>query len=266
MWHPSQKAGTRSDVATNITSPKTAAVIGGGPAGLIAAEVLARAGLAVTIYDGMPSLGRKFLLAGRGGLNLTHSDALDRFLERYGAAAQRVAAAIAAFPPGALRDWCAGLGEPSFVGTSGRVFPKSFKSSPLLRAWLRRLAEMGVELRSRHRFLGFDDAGDLALDGPQGDLVVRAGAVILACGGASWPREPGVAAAAIARARARARARGARRSEDVREGRLMVGLASGGQRPATSVRSRLSSRCSSRCSIARPTAISSASTFTGLVM
>jgi hypothetical protein len=164
------------------------AVVGAGPAGLMAAEVLALAGRRVVIFDQAASPARKFLLAGRGGLNLTHSDPLDRFLERYGAAAQRLAAAIAAFPPDALRDWCAALGEPTFVGTSGRVFPKSFKSSPLLRAWLRRLAEMGVALRSRHRFLGFDEAGDLTLDGPQGRLVVSAGAVIFACGGASWPR------------------------------------------------------------------------------
>jgi uncharacterized flavoprotein (TIGR03862 family) len=164
------------------------AIIGAGPAGLMAAEVLAQAGRQVVVFDQAPSPARKFLMAGRGGLNLTHSDPLDRFLERYGAAAARLAPAIGAFPPHALRDWCAALGEPTFVGTSGRVFPKSFKASPLLRAWLRRLTGSGVELRTRHRFLGFDEGGQLALEGREGQFVERPGAVILACGGASWPR------------------------------------------------------------------------------
>jgi uncharacterized flavoprotein (TIGR03862 family) len=164
------------------------AVVGAGPAGLMAAEVLAQAGRRVVVFDHAASPARKFLLAGRGGLNITHTDPLARFLERYGAAAPRLAPAIEAFPPQALRDWCATLGEPTFVGTSGRVFPKSFKSSPLLRAWLRRLAGLGVELRGRHRFLGFEKAGDLVLEGPQGRFIESAGAIVLACGGASWPR------------------------------------------------------------------------------
>jgi uncharacterized flavoprotein (TIGR03862 family) len=165
-----------------------AVVIGGGPSGLMAAEVLAQAGHRVVVFDQAASPARKFLLAGRGGLNLTHSDPADRFIQRYGAAAERLAPAIAAFPPEALRDWCAALGEATFVGTSGRVFPRSFKSSPLLRAWLRRLAALGVELRPRHRFVSLDAGLSLVLEGPHGRLIERTGAVVLACGGASWPR------------------------------------------------------------------------------
>src|SRR5580692_995323 len=154
----------------------------------MAAEVLAQAGHRVVVFDQAASPARKFLLAGRGGLNLTHSDPPDRFLARYGAAAGRLREAIDAFPPEALRRWCADLGEPTFVGTSGRVFPDSFKSSPLLRAWLKSLAALGVELRPRHRWLGFDEAGDPVFETPAGRIVEQAGAVILACGGASWPR------------------------------------------------------------------------------
>jgi uncharacterized flavoprotein (TIGR03862 family) len=165
-----------------------AIVVGAGPAGLMAAEVLAQAGRRVVVFDQAASPARKFLLAGRGGLNLTHADPSDRFLERYGGAAARLAPAIAAFSPEALRAWCAALGEPTFVGSSGRVFPQSFKSSPLLRAWLRRLAALGVELRSRHRLTGVGGDGELVLQGPHGRLLEKAGAVVLACGGASWPR------------------------------------------------------------------------------
>ena len=165
-----------------------AVVVGAGPAGLMAAEILAKAGKRVVVFDQAASPARKFLLAGRGGLNLTHSDPLDRFLARYGAAAARLREAIEAFPPEALRRWGGDLGEPTFVGTSGRVFPDRFKSSPLLRAWLKSLAALGVELRPRHRWLGFDAAGNPVFEAPDGRIVQQAGAVILACGGASWPR------------------------------------------------------------------------------
>ncbi|MBM3530081.1 MAG: TIGR03862 family flavoprotein [Alphaproteobacteria bacterium] len=164
------------------------AVIGAGPAGLMAAEVLAKGGARVTIYERMPSAGRKLLLAGRGGLNLTHSEALSRFLTRYGAAAPRLRAAVEAFPPSAVRAWCEGLGEATFVGSSGRVFPKSFKASPLLRALLRRLGEAGVALKLRHRWMGWDEHGDLKFDTPDGHVAIHADAAVLALGGASWPR------------------------------------------------------------------------------
>ena len=163
------------------------AIIGAGPAGLIAAERLAQAGHRVTVYDRMASPARKFLLAGRGGLNLTHSEPLDRFVRRYRDAADWLAPALDAFPPQALRDWADGLGADTFVGSSGRVFPKALKASPLLRAWLARLDTLGVSFRPRMRWLGFDD-GALVFDGPQGTEQVRAQATLLALGGASWPR------------------------------------------------------------------------------
>ncbi len=164
-----------------------AAIIGAGPAGLMAAETLAQSGVAVTIFDRMASPARKFLLAGRGGLNLTHSEPLDRFLARYGTTADALEPAIRAFPPDALRAWCADLGEPTFVGTSGRVFPQSFKAAPLLRAWLRRLDNLGVTLRARHQWCGWDD-NDLRFTTPEGESRIGADVAILALGGASWPR------------------------------------------------------------------------------
>ncbi len=165
-----------------------AAVIGAGPAGLMAAEVLTRGGATVTLFDRMPSAGRKFLLAGRGGLNLTHSEAASSFIARYGAAAERMGPAIEAFGPEALRGWSEGLGEPTVVGSSGRVFPRSFKASPLLRAWLRRLGGLGVEFRPRHRWTGWGEEGWLRFDMPQGTVTVAAEVVVLALGGASWPQ------------------------------------------------------------------------------
>jgi uncharacterized flavoprotein (TIGR03862 family) len=164
------------------------AIIGGGPAGLMAAEVLASGGAGVTVYDAMPSVGRKFLMAGRGGLNLTHSEALPEFLTRYGDAQLRLAPAIDAFPPAALREWSEALGQPTFIGSSGRVFPTAFKASPLLRAWLRRLDAMGVRLTQRHRWTGWNDDGHLLFQTPDGRRVVDTRATVLALGGASWPR------------------------------------------------------------------------------
>lgn len=167
-----------------MTGPRIA-VIGAGPAGLMAAETAAQAGARVTIFDAMPSPARKFLMAGRGGLNLTHSTPMPRFLEAYGDAARHLAPHIEAFPPAAQIAWCVGLGQPVFTGTSGRVFPRAMKASPLLRAWLARLAGMGVELRTRHRWQGFADDGALRF---AGQPAWRADAVVLALGGASWPR------------------------------------------------------------------------------
>ena len=164
------------------------AIIGAGPAGLMAAEVLAKGGAGVTVYDAMASAGRKFLMAGRGGLNLTHSEELPAFLARYGAAMPRLAAAIGAFTPEELREWSETLGVPTFVGSSGRVFPKSHKASPLLRAWLRRLNSMGVQFALRHRWTGWDGDGQLSFQSPDGTRAVEARATILALGGASWPR------------------------------------------------------------------------------
>jgi uncharacterized flavoprotein (TIGR03862 family) len=164
------------------------AVVGGGPAGLMAAEVLARGGAGVTVFDRMPSVGRKLLLAGRGGLNLTHSEELERFLTRYGDAEPRLRPAIEALSPTYVRAWCEELGQETFVGSSGRVFPKSMKASPLLRAWLRRLAAEGVMFKLRHHWRGWDDDGDLVLASPQGNVAVRPHATVLALGGASWPR------------------------------------------------------------------------------
>ena len=164
------------------------AVIGAGPTGLMAAEVLAQGGAHVTVYDATPSAGRKFLMAGRGGLNLTHSEGLPAFLTRYGEAMPQLAAAITAFPPDALRAWSEALGQPTFVGSSGRVFPKAFNASPLLRAWLRRLDSMGVQFRLRHRWTGWEENGRLLFQTPDGQRVVDARATVLALGGASWPR------------------------------------------------------------------------------
>jgi uncharacterized flavoprotein (TIGR03862 family) len=175
---------------------RRATVIGGGPAGLMAAEVLATAGLEVTVYDHMPSVGRKFLLAGRGGLNLTHSEPTEELLARYGARRKPLRRAIQAFDSDALRAWSEGLGEPTFIGSSGRVFPESFRATPLLRAWLGRLGELGVTIKVRHRWTGWGATSGGTLDGRCLSFVDSDGAnvevasdlTVIALGGASWPR------------------------------------------------------------------------------
>jgi uncharacterized flavoprotein (TIGR03862 family) len=174
-WLPSTRIGAGLvDDAVNVLwsrAMQNVTIAGAGPAGLMAADVLAQSGLRVTILDHMAAPARKFLLAGRGGLNLTHSEPLDRFLERYGPARGRLEPAIRAFPPESLVAWAHGLGIETFVGSSGRVFPTAMKASPLLRAWLRRLDAMGVVLKTRTRWAGFDGTP-----------------TILALGGASWPK------------------------------------------------------------------------------
>jgi uncharacterized flavoprotein (TIGR03862 family) len=168
---------------------KTAvAIVGGGPAGLMAAEVLSQHGVQVDLFDAMPSVGRKFLLAGRGGLNLTHSEPLEAFLTRFAERQAALAPAVRQFTPQALRDWAQGLGIGTFVGTSGRVFPTDMKAAPLLRAWLHRLREAGVRFHMRHRWMGWDDAGALRFQTAQGDVYWEAQATLLALGGASWAR------------------------------------------------------------------------------
>jgi len=166
----------------------TAAVIGAGPAGLMAAEVLVRGGVQVDVYDAMPSVGRKFLLAGVGGMNITHSEPFEVFLSRYGAHASAIKPLLEGFPPAALCDWIHGLGIETFVGSSGRVFPTGMKAAPLLRAWLHRLREAGVRFHVRHRWMGWSGAGALRFATPAGEWDVHADAVVLALGGASWPK------------------------------------------------------------------------------
>ncbi len=164
------------------------AIIGGGPAGLMAAQTLADAGIAAELYDAMPSVGRKFLLAGRGGMNITHAEDYAAFVTRYGARSELLRPMLDAFPPEQVRHWIHGLGIGTFVGTSGRVFPTDMKAAPLLRAWLHRLKEQGVRFHQRHRWTGLAGDGALRIETPDGELLVRAGAVVLALGGGSWAR------------------------------------------------------------------------------
>ncbi|SDI75195.1 TIGR03862 family flavoprotein [Variovorax sp. OV700] len=173
-----------------MTLYHTVAVIGGGPAGLMAAEVLSASGARVRVYDAMPSVGRKFLLAGRGGLNLTHSEPFDVFMSRFGERRAQLEPMLAQFGPQQVREWAAGLGIETFVGTSGRVFPTDMKAAPLLRAWLHRLRAAGVQFHMRHRWLGDApfDAASLRFATPAGETTVKADAVVLALGGASWAR------------------------------------------------------------------------------
>lgn len=163
-------------------------MIGAGPAGLIAAETIAAGGARVTVYDRMPSAGRKFLMAGRGGLNITHSEPLAAFMARYGAAEPALRDAVEKFSSADLQAWCAALGQPTFVGSSGRVFPQALKASPLLRAWLRRLEGQGVTLALRHQWTGWADDGRLRFEAPHGLVQTAADITVLALGGASWPR------------------------------------------------------------------------------
>jgi uncharacterized flavoprotein (TIGR03862 family) len=167
---------------------KSIAVIGGGPAGLMAAEAAVAKGVRVYLYEAMASVGRKFLLAGKGGLNLTHAEPAEAFLSRYGARRARIEPLLSEFGPDALRDWAGGLGVPTFVGTSGRVFPTDLKSAPLLRAWLRRLRQGGVQVHVRHRWCGWEEDGALCFATPRGVRLLYADAVVLALGGGSWPR------------------------------------------------------------------------------
>ena len=153
----------------------------------MAAEALTKRGVHVDLFDAMPSLGRKFLMAGKSGLNLTHSEPLDLFLSRYGAARPRLEDAIRAFPPEALRQWAADLGTETFVGSSGRVFPKSMKAAPLLRAWLKRLRAEGLQVHVRHKWAGWSEEGALLFETPDGSIDVSADVTIFALGGASWP-------------------------------------------------------------------------------
>jgi uncharacterized flavoprotein (TIGR03862 family) len=164
------------------------AVIGGGPAGLMAAEVLAQAGCGVDLYDAMPSVGRKLLLAGKGGLNLTHGEPAAAFIARYAERAADLQPMMEVFGAQAMRDWAAELGIATFVGSSGRVFPVDMKAAPLLRAWLHRLREQGVRLHMRHRWRGFEGADGLRFDSPSGEVICRPAATVLALGGASWPQ------------------------------------------------------------------------------
>ncbi|AEQ51585.1 NAD(FAD)-utilizing dehydrogenase [Pelagibacterium halotolerans B2] len=166
---------------------KHIAIVGGGPAGLMAAEVISGAGYPVTIYEGMPTVGRKLLMAGKSGLNLTHAEVMGDFFSRFGAARERLEPVLSAFDNEAVRSWAAGLGSETFVGSSGRVFPQAMKASPLLRAWLERLAEHRVAIRTRHRWAGFE--GDtLVFETPEGEVRDTFDAVVLALGGASWPK------------------------------------------------------------------------------
>ena len=171
-----------------MTSPCAVAVVGGGPAGLMAAEMLAESGLRVDLYDAMPSVGRKFLLAGVGGLNLTHAEDAAPFRSRYGARSAEIARLLDGFDATAVRTWAQALGIETFTGSSGRVFPEGMKAAPLLRAWLHRLRASGVRVHVRHRWTGWGTDGGLRFDTPNGEILVQPAATLLALGGASWSR------------------------------------------------------------------------------
>jgi uncharacterized flavoprotein (TIGR03862 family) len=166
---------------------KKIAIIGGGPSGLMAAQIIAKAGHQVTLYDAMPTFGRKFLLAGRGGLNLTHNEPLDKFMTRYFEASKWLNPRVKAYPPEKLRKWCEDLGQETFVGSSGRIFPRAMKASPLLRAWLKRLEDLGVKYKTRHYWQGFDGEKLIFSNEAKKIIKVKPDATLLALGGASWP-------------------------------------------------------------------------------
>ena len=172
----------------SASSPAHVAIIGGGPAGLMAAEILSEAGVRVDLYDGMPSVGRKFLLAGVGGMNITHSEAYPAFLSRYAERAPHIAPLLRSFDADALRTWIHDLGIETFIGSSGRVFPTDMKAAPLLRAWLKRLRDSGVVIHTRHRWLGWDEHGGLRIASPDGEKTLNPDATLLALGGGSWSR------------------------------------------------------------------------------
>ncbi|WP_338473920.1 TIGR03862 family flavoprotein [Pseudomonas sp. MS646] len=174
--------------STGPSTPPNVTIIGGGPAGLMAAEVLSQAGIQVDVYDAMPSVGRKFLLAGVGGMNITHSEAFPAFLSRYGERAANLAPLLRSFGADELCRWIHELGIDTFVGSSGRVFPTDMKAAPLLRAWLKRLRDGGVAIHTRHRWLGWNADGSLKIASPAGEHAVRPAATLLALGGGSWSR------------------------------------------------------------------------------
>lgn len=172
---------------SHIIYPAKVAIIGGGPAGLMAAETLSLAGIHVDLYDAMPTVGRKFLMAGKGGMNITHSEASTPFLSRYGTRQAHIAPLLNVMEPQALRQWIHALGINTFVGSSGRVFPTDMKAAPLLRAWLHRLREAGVNFHMRHRWIGWDNR-KLKFSAPNGEVTYEADAVVFALGGGSWAR------------------------------------------------------------------------------
>lgn len=188
MRHPS--AIDTLLIMTDLASPAltSVAIIGGGPAGLMAAQVLSQAGIKVDLFDAMPSVGRKFLLAGVGGMNITHSEPYPAFVSRYAERSPMIDPLLRGLDADALCAWIHGLGIETFVGSSGRVFPTDMKAAPLLRAWLKRLRDAGVAIHTRHRWLGWDETGNLRIAHPQGELALRPAATLLALGGASWAR------------------------------------------------------------------------------
>jgi len=171
-----------------MANTKTVAIIGGGPAGLMAAEVLIKSGIKVDVYDAMPSVGRKFLMAGKGGMNISNAEPFDRFLTRYGASRSYIETLLSDFGPGALVAWLKELGINTFTGSSGRIFPTDMKAAPLLRAWLHRLRAAGVVFHVRHQWLGWTENSDLRFNTANGEKTSAADATILALGGGSWPQ------------------------------------------------------------------------------